>query len=73
MQDRLKQCDSIFTRTNSLVQNYLSIKIFLLANELLLLLGENVTKAVLNAIFLGQAFAEALHERIGFAVGEISR
>ncbi|KAJ0963694.1 hypothetical protein J5N97_028816 [Dioscorea zingiberensis] len=33
--------------------------------------GENESKAVLDAFFLGKAFAEALNERIGSTVGEI--
>lgn len=32
---------------------------------------ENENKAVLDAFFLGKAFAEALNERIGSTVGEI--
>ncbi|ONK57349.1 uncharacterized protein A4U43_C10F19180 [Asparagus officinalis] len=33
--------------------------------------GENENKVVLDAFFLGKAFAEAVNERIGSAVGEI--
>lgn len=33
--------------------------------------GENDSKVVLDAFFLGKAFAEALNERIGSTVGEI--
>ncbi|KAJ6810088.1 uncharacterized protein M6B38_157705 [Iris pallida] len=33
--------------------------------------GENENKVVLDAFFLGKAFAEALNERIGSAAGEI--
>ncbi|KAK8967434.1 hypothetical protein KSP40_PGU004848 [Platanthera guangdongensis] len=33
--------------------------------------GDNDSKAVLDAFFLGRAFAESLNERVGFAVGEV--
>jgi len=33
--------------------------------------GENDSKVVLDAFFMGKAFAEALNERIGSTVGEI--
>ena len=34
-------------------------------------IDENESKVVLDAFFLGKAFAEALNERIGSTVGEI--
>lgn len=37
----------------------------------LYLLGDNDSKVVLDAFFLGKAFAEAVNERIGSTVGEI--
>ncbi|KAK1289899.1 Uncharacterized protein QJS10_CPB18g01988 [Acorus calamus] len=33
--------------------------------------GDNESKAVLDAFFLGKAFAEALNERIGSSIGEV--
>lgn len=34
-------------------------------------IGKNDSKDILDAFFLGKAFAEALNERIGSTVGEI--
>lgn len=40
-------------------------------NELSYLIEANDSKQVLDAFFLGKAFAEALNERIGSTVGEV--